>query len=172
MPAGILTQDLVAVCLLLVEGNLDATLEEVIRRADEFQEKRDRHFGISRSDLRGLFQYWTTFDMAIREYSETLDDIKLRDVINPMLDCLCAYFNDEGEYMDKISEEYSSWIGSSFDVDEEAYQEKLAIKRQMEKFFKDIELNSISGNDAMRFLDKMNISDSILYQCSRPGDSS
>lgn len=172
MAAGILSQDLVAACLLLVEGNVDATLEEVIRRADEFQEDRDRHFGISRDDLRGLFQYWTTFDMAIREYSETLDDVKLRDVINPMLDCLCAYFNDEGEYMDKISEEYSSWIRSCFDVDEEEYQEKLAVKRQMEKLFKDIELEGISGSDVMRFLDKMSLSDSILYQCSRPGDSS
>ena len=52
MPASILTEDFLAICLILAKGNLNIELEEIICRVEAFQRSSDRHFGISRYDFR------------------------------------------------------------------------------------------------------------------------
>ena len=81
MAAAILSQDILAICLLLAEGNIDLSMEEVIHRAENFQEDQDRHFGITRSDFRGLFNYWFMFDLAIIHFDDGIDGIKLKDIV-------------------------------------------------------------------------------------------
>jgi len=164
-----LSHDLLAACLILVDGDINASIEELLCRADDYQKENDRHFGISRTDLRGLFLIWTSFDLAIRECSETIDDIKLRDIINLMLEYHYAAFNDEGESMAKDDEKYDSFISYWFHLDEDQYREKMLIKNKMREFFRDVESKKISQKDVMGFLNGMRITKEILIECTRPG---
>jgi hypothetical protein len=187
-----LSHELLAACLILVDGDINSTIEEMLCRADEFQETHNRHFGISDTDLRGLFLFWTTFDLEIRKSSdpEAIDDIKLRDVINLMLKCHDAYFNDEGEYMLKEEESDNSPFNDigkcrskrvetdnspfqyCFDTEEAQYRKKMLIKNKMREFFRDVESKDISGKDVMGFFSGMGFTREILIECTRPGSSS
>ncbi|MGB9498690.1 MAG: hypothetical protein ACKVE4_02865 [Dissulfuribacterales bacterium] len=167
-----LSHELLAACLILVDGNIDATIEDVLSCADDFQKEEDRHFGISDTDLGGLFLIWTTFEIEIRKYSEILDDIKLRDVIELMLDHHYAAFNDEGESMAKGDEEYDSFIRGWFHLDEEEYRKKMVVKNKMRIFFHGVITKDISGKEVMDFLNGMGITRDVLLECTRPGASS
>ena len=93
MAASILSQDILAICLFLADGNIDLSIEEVIHRVEKYQEEQDRHFGISRSDFRNLFHMLISWELRIKEF----DDIKLSDIITDILMYQYAHFNDEGE---------------------------------------------------------------------------
>ena len=84
MAASILSQDLVGVCLILCKGNTRMDLEKMIQKAEEFQDNNNRHFGISRSDLRGLF-LMLLWDLGIKKEFKQVDHLpiscsKLRQV--------------------------------------------------------------------------------------------
>jgi len=148
MAATIMSQDILAICLLLSDGNLDLNLKEVILRAEEYQETQGRHFGISRSDFRGLFQ--------LQNWEYEMDAIKMRDIINDILEYHDAYFNDEGEY----------W----YKGDDVESQDK--VKQQMKRFFSPQEISQLHPKLVREFMAKMNITEAILYHCSRSGESS
>ncbi len=148
MAATILSQDILAICLLLSDGNLDLSLKEVIHRAEEYQETQDRHFGISRSDFRGLFHRLN--------WAYEMDAIKMREVISDILEYHDAYFNDEGE----------SWYKAD-DVEEQDQ-----VKQQMKLFFNPQEISQLHPKLVREFMAKMNITEAILYHCSRSGESS
>ena len=177
MPAAILSQDILAICLLLADGNIDLSMEEVVHRVEIFQEDQDRHFGITRYDFRGLFNYWFMFDLGIIHCDEGIDGIKLKDVAIDVLTYHDAHFNDEGEYWTKEKESWNEklfmeHIKSWYSYDEENYQEKLIIKKKMKRFFEDQELTILHPEFVMKFMEELKISDTILFYCSRPGKSS
>ena len=61
MSTSTLTQDLLAICLIAAEGDIDFSLDDIIHRVEAYQENHNRHFRISRSDFRSLFYrlfYW------------------------------------------------------------------------------------------------------------------
>ena len=102
MAAEILSQDIIAICLVLSEGNLTMSLGELIERVEQYQERQDRHFGLSRQDFRGLFRNWLC-DLGLAK----LDDfsplaprcpIPLQRLLSRILEFHSAWFNDEGEY--------------------------------------------------------------------------
>jgi len=51
MPAAILTENFLGICLILAKGDINMMLEEVIGRAEDYQMLSDRHFGIYKSDF-------------------------------------------------------------------------------------------------------------------------
>jgi hypothetical protein len=106
--------DFLALCLFLCEGNPDASIAQVIERAEQFQAAHHCCFGVSDGDfanaLRCLAFDLDLVDLAGWEHlPELLARVRLRDWIAPMLAFDGVYFNDEGEYWTRESEsrEYS-----------------------------------------------------------------
>ena len=172
MAAAILSQDIVAICLLCIDGNIDLSLTEVIRRVEAYQEAQDRHFGISRYDFRGLFRTLVCRELGIKSFADEIDDIKLSDIIIDILEYHDAYFNDEGEYWFKGDETYSEGIASWFDYTEKEYEYRMKVKQQMKRFLRRQEITTLDPKLVKNFMEEKNITDAILYHCSRPGESS
>jgi hypothetical protein len=170
MAAAILSQDLVGICLILCKGNININLEEMILIVEEFQEKNNRHFGISRSDFRCLFWMLLNWELEIKK---EFNQVRLSDVISNILDYYDVYFNDEGEHWTGRDKEFSDyeichryWYG----YDKNEYCKKVTAKKIMKEFFKN--QRNPDPTIVMQFLDRLEFDDNILYQCSRPGESS
>ena len=157
MAAAILTEDFLAICLILANGDLGTRLEEVICRAETYQESSDRHFGITRRDFRCAFIrlcFRIYPETGVGNYEEMLTiNPLLRHWINPILNFEDVYFNDEGEHW---------W------VPEGAVPSEVNLK--MRNFFSDT--NNHDSQTVMRFLVGLGKDSSLLVNCSRPGCSS
>ena len=173
MAAVTLTQDILAVCLLFADGDISLSMEEILQHAERFQEKNDRHFGISRSDLRVLFIMLFAWYLGIRGFSEELDDIKLSDCIPEILKYHDAYFNDESSHWvtyeeagPEAEDSLLYWLG----YDEDQYQEKLNLKENMKWLFLENDADSIDPESIRNFMRENNITEEILFHVSRPGE--
>ena len=170
MPATILSQDIVAICLFHADGNIDLSLENILFHVETYQEGHNRHFGISRGDFRGLFYRLIFMELGMKKFGDDLNDIRLRGVISKILTYHSAYFNDEGEHWIKDDVRWHEEDQSGYNV--EAYQEKTQRKEDMHIFFQPHELRALNPIVVKEFMKKTQITDSISYHCSRPGESS
>lgn len=66
------SEDIVAICLVLAEGDIQKSIEEIIIRVENYQINNNRHFGISRYDFRGLF-YELGVTLGVISYSDILN---------------------------------------------------------------------------------------------------
>jgi hypothetical protein len=177
MAASILSQDILAICLFLADGNIDLPVAEVIRRAEAYQDIQNRHFGISRSDFRNLFRKLLILEKGRLSTDDEILDIKLGNVINDILSFQYAHFNDEGEHwimVDELQKEESNSpdIRYWYDYDDEEYQQKIIMKQKMIRFFKDLATGNLHPGSIKKFMEELNITDSVLYHNSRIGESS
>ena len=106
MAAAIVTEDFLAICLILADGDINMRLEEVICRAEAYQESSDSHFGISRSDFRCAFNklsFVIYHETGVGNYEEMLTrNPLLQHWIGPILKYEDVYFNDEGPFQPNI----------------------------------------------------------------------
>jgi hypothetical protein len=184
-----LSQDIVGICLVLAKGDANMGLEEVMLEADRFQEANNRHFGIGRRDLRGLFQSLFLWELgadhplAIRlgkRWKEgAFDGIRLYEIVPIVLEYHDGGFNDEDEMWcglengapTRTRERYEKgfledWLGYSW----EQYCEKVRIKQAMRQLFHGQEYPDRSS--MVQFMKAHGIDDRLLHHCSRPGWSS
>jgi len=155
MPASILTEDFLAICLILAYGDMNMELEEIICRVESFQSSSDRHFGISRYDFRNainMLSFNIYHETGIGNYKEMLA-IKplLKNWICPILQYDDVYFNDEGEHWCEFERKSPS-----------------PKNLKMRKFFT---VNcDHSKKDVLRFLNEIGYNKAILLKCSFPGE--
>jgi len=167
MAASIISQDIIGICLYLLDGNIELELSELFHRIEKFQENHNRHFGLSRNDFRGLFRALISLELGFMNFSENIGEIRFRNIISQVLKYHNAYFNDEGEHWDK----YNIKINKLSMQEHEKYRNKLRTKRLMQNFFK-------KNNDeysivcVKEFMQQLGLSIDLLYRCSRPGKSS
>ena len=173
-----LSQDILAVCLVLADGDIDLTLAEVVRRAEGYQERADRHFGISTSDFRGLMcqllppgSCWA----CVARMEGVGEEVRLREVIGDILGYHDGWCNDEGEGW--IPAEPMNFRGESqamdmCDMEQDMYQEHLRLKEELQRFFGPEGIAGVSAASVRQFMRRMHITDDFLRQFSRPGESS
>jgi hypothetical protein len=170
MSAVLLSQDFLGICLVLSCGNVDTNLAEIIKRAELFQETQNWHFGISRTDFRNSLYVLAEADL-LRNSFECMTSVTLRDVLTKILKHESVYFNDEGEYWDLQTEHDGSYIRCVLGYGDEEYKAKSATKQSMVEFF--INSGDIHKPEEVReFMAQTGLSESILYSCSRSGNSS
>lgn len=171
MATSILTEDFVGICLILVEGNISASLEDVILTAERFQQEHNRHFGTWENDFRLLFLAdpnwaWTR--------SGDFRHIPLQDIIPRILSFREAYFNDEGAhlfgkdgdiFLDTYENETAYWTGYG----REQLRRKLKTKAEMKEYFRGEFREAKAVREWMRL---HGIRRDLLYRCSRHGTSS
>ena len=172
MAVAILSQDIVAICLWCGDGNINLSLSEVIGRVEKYQEAQNRHFGISRSDYHDLFLMLIYSELGIKSFGDEIDDIKMRDIINNILEYHDAYFNDEGNHWITTDEIYSDDIGYWFRLTEKEYEYKMAIKQRMKEFFRQQKIAELDPEVVKKFMAEINITEAMLHDSSRPGKSS
>ena len=174
MPAAILSQDLLGMCLYIGEGNVNINLEDLVRRFESFQEKYDRYFGITDSDLRNLF-YW----LIIREYgwNKELTQVSLSEIMFDVLRYQDAYFNDEGEHwygkdyvFPQINTIQFKWTDfSRYPYDKHKIPEKFEMKKKLKDFLSDPKNHTPYA--IMDFLPTIQVKEALLFRCSRRGNS-
>lgn len=175
MAAWTLSQDIAGICLVLAGGDANMDLEEVMLEADRFMVENNRHFGISRTDLRGLFQslfLWNLDDnhpLALRlgdRWKEgAFDGIRLWEIVPILLEYHDAVSNDEGAHWcslddgaDACSREWGQYCG------------KAKMKEAMRELFRG---QKCPGREAVAELMRAHgLDEKLLYGCSRRGRSS
>ena len=176
MAASLLTQDLLTICLLLANGDIYLSVEEISLLTENYQTQSNRHFGISRNDFRSLFMKLIIFEMKIPGVMENLGVVKLADIIPEILKYHYVHFNDEGEHWFKAElfgrESDPRQIEYWFGYNEKEYNTKKILMQSLKEFFKDVRYNTIHPEAVRRFMDQMNLGSSVLSACSRPGSSS
>ncbi len=96
MAVRIPIQDILGVCLVAADGNVDKTLKQLVEYIERFQRENDRCFGDIPADMLELFRSLTTSELGIKDSQKDisrfyddpyfgLDDVTLRQVIRPML---------------------------------------------------------------------------------------
>lgn len=172
MPAAMLTQDLLGVCLLLVNGRFETPIEEVLVRAEGFQNKNDRHFGISRDDLRELFWMLINWELKL---NKSFVKIKLLDIALEMLSYDDVYFNDEGSHWVRLGydqlkfEDVNRSYWCDYGYDKKAFFKRIEFKQIAIDFLKNIHSERMGAGK--KLLAKMQIDEKLLLFCSRPGES-
>ncbi len=182
MTAAILSQDLLAICLLAGEGNLDKNLAEILSFLEKFQEKHDRHFGIGKDNLRTLFmlEYGMVKSSSqsngkdiFARIAEQLHQIKLKEVAQQIINYHDVYFNDEGGAFISESEigvMDSSSVSECYGYTPAEYAAKVKVKEAMREFFrKNVNYKPCRVRG---FLKEHGIDQGLLFHCSRPGESS
>lgn len=100
---SMLSKELLAVCLLLDEGDTGKSIEEIIALAEKYQLENNRHFGITQDDFRSSF-YELGYNHKVVTYGDIyngtapkiLAEIPLKSWISNILEYEDVYFNDEG----------------------------------------------------------------------------
>jgi hypothetical protein len=112
MSYGITAEDMVGICLVLAEGNVMLSMEDVILKAEEFQEIKKIHFGVGYEDFRNCI-IWLGIENDLYKMTEV---VKIGELPNPfklpllywlplILSFHAVCFNDEGESWQHFSED-------------------------------------------------------------------
>jgi hypothetical protein len=171
MPAAMLTQDLLATCLLLTRGKTEISLEEVIVEIDAFQNINIRHFGSSRSDLRVLFMVLAEFELCL---DKNLDEITLAEVISDILRYHDVYFNDEGSHWILPDADTSGYktlrlyleYNRFYDYPRSVLKARIEGKRILREFFG--KKRDYNPGIIMDLLTSINYGYEVLFHCTRP----
>lgn len=104
MAYAIRSEDLMAICIVLAEGDIDVDLSSVIARVESLQRDCGDHFGVWETDFRMSF-FWLGYRNELYELNAIKPDGEVADFAQPLsawLDRLLGwrevYFNDEGEH--------------------------------------------------------------------------
>lgn len=119
MGYGILSEDMLAICLLVAKGDVTMPMGEVVYRVEEFQREHG-FFGVSDTDFRSAFMHLAEFagngtktreDIYLKSENprEIFDSLFLRDFIMPVLGLCGIWFNDEGEAWEHDDEYPPTW---------------------------------------------------------------
>jgi hypothetical protein len=173
MAAEISADAFVALCLQLAEGDPEISMSELLRRLEAWQEREDRHFGISRSDVRGALRElaWLLGHNAWSqaEFDALLEGTSSSTWLSEMLKYRAVYFNDEGE----------SWVAESEAMREDPWPFSWQHPEEYRAWeTRQALLRMLSGpgsrrpSQYLRVLDTLELGPGILMAASRPGSSS
>jgi hypothetical protein len=189
MAAWTLSQDIVGICLVLAKGDAGLDLEEVMLEADRFMVDNNRHFGISRTDLRGLFQslfLWnleSDHPLAVRLGNRWMegafDGVRLWEMVPILLDYHDAAFNDEGQNFCRLDDGADSCSRESYDGDGMSswygydwgqYCARVKAKQAMRELFRGRKCPSPEA--VAQLMRAHGLDEALLHHCSRRGRSS
>ncbi|MFZ5993473.1 MAG: hypothetical protein ACOYU4_00580 [Thermodesulfobacteriota bacterium] len=152
MAYAITSEDFLAICLVIANGDTGLSTEKIIQRAETYQEFTASHFGVSETDFRMAF-VWLGIKTGLLKFGSItgsgniplLQKIPLKKWITPILKYCDVYFNDEGEH----------WCG----------QDKAPSERNllMCKFFRDSQNDS--PEKIINFLTKYDWKFDLLQRC-------
>lgn len=189
MAARTLSQDIVGICLVLAGGDAGKDMEEVMLEADRFMVENNRHFGVSRTGLRGLLQslfLWSlesTHPLALRlgdRWKEgAFDGVRLWEMAPILLQYHDASFSNQGEDWCGLDDGADAWSREQYEKQDmeswygyrwEEYRARTAAKEAMRGLFR---ARGCPGPEAVRqLMTAQGLDEELLYRCSRRGRAS
>lgn len=100
MTASISTLDILSICLIMADDNVELSIEEIILRFENYQKTNDCTFSSSRSDFRTLLSNLIYIKLELKKIGEDLNEIKLKDVLNEikLKDLIIVFLNHYSHY--------------------------------------------------------------------------
>lgn len=138
MANSILAVDMVSVVLVLTEGDIDITLEELFQRVTEYQSANQRIFGTSDTDFSTALTNLIFMHTHLAEFFNynTVVSLKLREMIPEILKLNEVYMNDEGEEWLHTIDYDDDFLELYFKLNRKEYEQKIQTKMAMIEFFK------------------------------------
>jgi hypothetical protein len=171
MSTEILSQDIVSIMLLLAEGDINMTLTELFKCIEEYEERNNCHFGISRGDFIFSIQVFMMWELHLSDVLHHEQNIKLKEIIPDVLRFHSACFKDTEDYWlkeDVFNKRESLYFTH---YTEKEYETKIILKNLIKEFFHYSETIHTSKESVIKFLIDNNITIKILEDCSRPGEN-
>jgi hypothetical protein len=103
MGYGIPSEDFLALCVLFAKGNMSITIDDLIRRVAEYQRERNSFYGVCENDFQEAIiemislQGGALGSIRWNDYT-ALSKIRVKDLIEPMLQYYDVWFNDSDVY--------------------------------------------------------------------------
>jgi hypothetical protein len=170
MARSILTPDMVSIGLLMSEGNINITMEELISAIMDYQKRSCRIFGESDEDYLlacfHLVNFETTLLARYMDFEE-FNRLTFRQIIPEMLRFTEMYVNDEGEHWLENRNLNNETIERFFGLDRKGFDSKMQLREEMIEFFGNLPGN---GPEDVRlvtdFMARKGITAQILIKCS------
>jgi hypothetical protein len=107
MACSIASEDLLAICLVLADGDLSLDTGEVMRRAIAFQQERGSHLGTCESDLF-LALVWLGLTSRLWRFGPTGDPVEMlqRVVLGQWVEPILA---QRDVWLDEDGEDWTPW---------------------------------------------------------------
>ena len=173
MAKVLMSQDVLGICLLVAGGDLNMTMEEVMKLVDEFEEQKRCRFGSSQGDLPSLFISLVLQKLGPEKFSFPyrliLGKVNLQDVALDVLSFQGYWSCDEGDYWIDYEQEptYHTWFPNFYDCTLKEFEAKQAVRKEMIEFFKDLKGKSCPLRQVQDMLFKLGFNLDTLYACSR-----
>lgn len=154
MAKSILAVDMVSIGLILSEGNIDITLEDVFKKVTEYQTANQRIFGTSKTDfssaiIRLVFMH--TQLVSNFDFNSAIS-LKFREIIPETLKFNEVYMNDEGEEWLHAINYDDEFLEHCFKIDRKEYELKIKMKESMIEFFKNCNIKPIDSKHINNFM--------------------
>jgi hypothetical protein len=175
MAQVIRSSDILAICFMLSGDDLDADIAGILEKLEAFAQKDECLIGTSPDDLCNAL-FWLTYDMELSDigdyerFPERMRQMRLRDLVRPMLLCRELYCNDEGEYWegtyeleDTCNDSRGNWLDDVYDPVDIKYE--YDIRRLFEH------PDSLTGEAASAFFREHQSYERILRNRRRSLDS-
>ncbi len=161
MAKVMLSQDVLAICLIIADGDIEIGLEQIIQGVEKFQDRENCHFGI---DFRCAFHMLLSLELGVKSFSDNFDQFKLADIMADMLSFDDVYCNDEGENWYKRP----GYVHDQKDYDTSEDKQKRNIKKKMEIFLCHKDYAVYHQDNIKRFMKEINLTEERLYRLSIP----
>jgi hypothetical protein len=97
------SSDILTICLVLSDYNLDTDVAKMIENVEAYQKVKDCFLGTGPEDFRNAF-FWLAYNTGLIDFShydefpEMMKNVSLKELVRPLLSTRELYCNDEGEY--------------------------------------------------------------------------
>jgi hypothetical protein len=169
MAKSILSPDMVSIGLLIPNGNIDISLEELFAGVMEYQTRNNRIFGVSNEDYRAACFHLAAFEGNLQSKFIDLNkfsQLTFRQIIPQMLRFNEVYKNDEGEHWLEKAEHEDWFIEQFYGLTRKGYEAKMQLKNALTDFFKNCQDELIEQKKITDFMTKHGITFHILEECS------
>lgn len=169
MASIIRSSDILAICLILSDYNLDADVAKVIGNVESYQKENDCFLGTGPEDFRNAF-FWLAYNAGLvdlsnyDEFPEIMKNVSLRELVRPLLSTCELHCNDEGEYwegkyslLDSQNNNRDNWFHDFNNPVDTQYE------YQIRNFFK--VPKNLTNQSVMAFLREYNDEQKLLSVC-------
>lgn len=180
MPTLKITPQIISLCLVLSDGDIDMTMDDVCNRMNSFMKKTRRIYGVDYDDFTSqfLFLYFDIKDTVplAGGHEDVLTKNTLRAFIPGILAFDEVYCNDEGEHWatygemspEEYGRHYDSYIGELSGISKEEFLGAMQMKETMRAFFLGEGRDGIGRAEVKALMEQHGMTGELLYEHTEP----
>jgi hypothetical protein len=166
MAKSILSTEIVSIGLLLADGNIDITMEELAEKLTSWQIQNNRIFGVTEDDFINALLMLALPDLIDKNGLNDFYKLRFREIIPKIFNYNEVYLNDEGEHWLETVEYEDGDLIRFFGLTRSAYDAKMQTQKAMQVFFENTKTCLIDSNQVNAFLASQGITNQLLMDSS------